>query len=61
MRLWEDTALRIEASPAYNKPPELLTLPKRVTIDELFQPWLVMTGTFSNKAKIKLTPRTVPN
>jgi hypothetical protein len=43
MRLWEDSVLRVEPSPACGKPPELLNLPKRISVDELLQPWLVMT------------------
>jgi len=43
MRLWEDTDLRVEPSPARGKPPELPNLPKGITVDELLQPWLVMT------------------
>ena len=42
MRLWEDTVLRVETS-ASGKPPELTNLPKRISVDELLQPWLVMT------------------
>jgi hypothetical protein len=42
MRLWEDTVLRVELS-ASAKPPELPDPPKRVTVDELLQSWLVMT------------------
>jgi hypothetical protein len=42
MRLWEDTALRVEPSVSA-KPPELLDRPKRITVDDLLQPWFVMT------------------
>jgi hypothetical protein len=42
MRLWEDTVLRVEPS-ARGEQPGLSNLPKRVTVDELLQPWLVMT------------------
>jgi len=43
--LWEDTVLRVEPSPACGKPPELPNLPKRITVDELLQPWFVMSIT----------------
>jgi hypothetical protein len=39
MRLWEDTVLPVEPSPIRGKPPELPNLPKKVTVDELLQPW----------------------
>jgi len=42
MRLSEDTALRVEPS-ARGKPPELSNLPRRISVDELLQTWLVMT------------------
>jgi hypothetical protein len=43
MRLSEDTVLQVEGS-ASAKPPELPNLPKRITVEELLQPWLVMTA-----------------
>jgi hypothetical protein len=43
MRLWEDTVLRVEPS-ASGKPPELPDRPKRITVDELLQPWIVMAS-----------------
>jgi hypothetical protein len=43
MRLWEDTVLRVEHSPDHGTPPELPNLPKRISVDELLQPWLMMT------------------
>ena len=42
MRLWKTTVLRVEPS-VRGKPPELPNLPKRITVDELLQPWVVMT------------------
>jgi hypothetical protein len=39
MRLWEDTVLRVEPS-VRGESPDLPNLPK---VDELLQPWLVMT------------------
>ena len=43
MRLSEDTALRVEPSFAHGTPPELSNLPRRISVDELLQTWLVMT------------------
>jgi hypothetical protein len=43
MRLWEDTVLQVEPSSARGKPPELPNVPKRISVDELLQPWLMMT------------------
>jgi hypothetical protein len=42
MRLWEDTVLWVDPS-AHGDPPESPNLPKRVIVDELLQPCLVMT------------------
>jgi hypothetical protein len=42
MRLSENTVLRVDPS-VRSKPSEVPNLPKRVTVDELLQPWLVMT------------------
>ena len=42
MRLWEDTALRVEGS-ARGKPPELPNLPKRISVDDLVETWFVRT------------------